>query len=243
MPQTQPRQGGVFAPPLTDAKLAAYKELAAQAPPQARDAMESLIKCVETWWELPDSTRDGTPHASGVGVMIPLEEDHAAALDDHIPWRDELNSYAARFDALDADAARRNGENASQWQAAVQEDLLTKEFPHEHERRFFGRTKAHRAVLTALEPLGVNVQSVADKVLNAIIGVLFPGTSTSSLRDAEAKLKRVGDALRKAISGKYYENIPRPKREPTPTRDAAHHLLWHVNELDLGREPITSDKL
>lgn len=28
-----------------------------------------------------------------------------------------------------------------------------------------------------------------------------------------------------------------------PLRDAAHHLLWHVVELDKGREPITSDKL
>lgn len=27
------------------------------------------------------------------------------------------------------------------------------------------------------------------------------------------------------------------------TRDAAHHLLWHVVELDLGREPLTADKL
>jgi len=26
-------------------------------------------------------------------------------------------------------------------------------------------------------------------------------------------------------------------------RDAAHHLLWHVVELDLDREPITTDKL
>lgn len=26
-------------------------------------------------------------------------------------------------------------------------------------------------------------------------------------------------------------------------RDAAHLLLWHVRELDLGREPITADKL
>lgn len=28
-----------------------------------------------------------------------------------------------------------------------------------------------------------------------------------------------------------------------PLRDAAHHLLWHVIELDLGREPLTKDKL
>lgn len=26
-------------------------------------------------------------------------------------------------------------------------------------------------------------------------------------------------------------------------RNAAHHLLWHVVELDLGREPLTKDKL
>lgn len=26
-------------------------------------------------------------------------------------------------------------------------------------------------------------------------------------------------------------------------RNAAYHLLWHVNELELGREPITTDKL
>lgn len=26
-------------------------------------------------------------------------------------------------------------------------------------------------------------------------------------------------------------------------RDAAHHLLWHVKELDLDREPLTADKL
>lgn len=28
-----------------------------------------------------------------------------------------------------------------------------------------------------------------------------------------------------------------------PLRDAAHHLLWHVRELDLDREPLTKDKL
>ena len=28
-----------------------------------------------------------------------------------------------------------------------------------------------------------------------------------------------------------------------PLRDAAHHLLWFANELNLDREPITSDKL
>ena len=38
-------------------------------------------------------------------------------------------------------------------------------------------------------------------------------------------------------------SIPRPVLEDTQLRDAAFHLLWHVKELDLDREPITTDKL
>lgn len=34
-----------------------------------------------------------------------------------------------------------------------------------------------------------------------------------------------------------------PNDTEKPLRDAAHHLLWHVVELDLDREPITADKL
>lgn len=36
---------------------------------------------------------------------------------------------------------------------------------------------------------------------------------------------------------------PRPPLESTALRDAAHHLLWHVHELALDREPLTIDKL
>lgn len=43
------------------------------------------------------------------------------------------------------------------------------------------------------------------------------------------------------IFGQRFEKIdPVSDRE---LRNAAHHLLWHVRELDLGREPITTDKL
>lgn len=42
---------------------------------------------------------------------------------------------------------------------------------------------------------------------------------------------------------KHRDSIPRPKLEDTSLRNAAFHLLWHVVELDLDREPLTSDKL
>ena len=41
--------------------------------------------------------------------------------------------------------------------------------------------------------------------------------------------------------GDLFETISNETRREL--RDAAHHLLWHVHELDLDREPITTDKL
>lgn len=38
-----------------------------------------------------------------------------------------------------------------------------------------------------------------------------------------------------------FETIPNETQKPL--RDAAFHLLWHVKELSLGREPLTNDKL
>jgi hypothetical protein len=134
MPPIQPRVGGSFAPPLTDEMLAGYRDHAAKAAPEIADAMRELLACVDHWWGLPDSKRAGKAHASGTGTMIPLEAEHADALDSLIPWRKELDNYAKLFDTIDP---------------------------------------------------------ARDKAL----------------------------------------------------RDAAFHLLWHVNELDLGREPITADKL
>lgn len=37
-----------------------------------------------------------------------------------------------------------------------------------------------------------------------------------------------------------FETIPAEQKE---LRDAAFHLLWHLKELDLGREPATLDRL
>ena len=127
------RFGGSFAPPLNDDLVANYKAMAEALPAdsQIRDAMLKLHTCCAQWWELPESTGGGKPHASGRGTIIGLDEPIKKALWEAIPWRTELDAMAKLFDGIDA------------------------------------------------------------------------------------------------IKQK-------------PLRDAAHHLLWHANELDLDREPITS---
>jgi hypothetical protein len=82
--------GGSFAPPITDEKLAAYKALAASAPQRVRTAMEELIAAVDAWWALPESSKAGSKHPTGVGAIVPLEDDHVQKLWDVVPWDYEL---------------------------------------------------------------------------------------------------------------------------------------------------------
>lgn len=131
------RIGGCFAPPLTDEILTKYRQLinAVPAKTQLREALEDCFSCCGKWWELPESTNGkGSPHLSGKGVMLDLDDNIKADLWDHIPWDEEI----ATFDKL------------------------------------------------------------------------FDGISPTSQRDL---------------------------------RNAAYHLLWHVRELNLDREPITTDKI
>jgi hypothetical protein len=109
--------GGSFAPPLTDESLAAYRQLADAAPAQVRDAMAALLGCVGKWWELPESGGASAPHPSGAGRVIELSDDVAAALDAHIPWREELSMFAGLFDSIDPvkDAALRNAAHHLLW--------------------------------------------------------------------------------------------------------------------------------
>ena len=132
-----PRVGGSFAPPLTDDLIQVYQDLidGLDCPSPVYDAMAKLMACVRQWWDLPESSPDGSqPHPSGSGVIVPLDSPIASALWEAIPWKHELDGMQALFDAIPA-----------------------------------GTEKA--------------------------------------------------------------------------LRDAAFHLLWHVKELDLDREPITSEKL
>jgi hypothetical protein len=92
--------GGSFAPPLTAEKLVRFRELAQQAGPQPAEAMEKLCQMVEAHQRLAPATEGGKPHSSGMGVIIPLKEETVAALDQHVPWREELQMYANWFEQI-----------------------------------------------------------------------------------------------------------------------------------------------
>lgn len=106
------RAGGSFAPPITEEQLAAYQALADSAEAEVREAMLTLHNCVAQWWELPESTVEGQPHASGRGVIVPLTNDLKAQLFDAIPWSRELKSMGELFEQLDA-ATQRDLRNAA----------------------------------------------------------------------------------------------------------------------------------
>lgn len=111
--------GGSFAPPLTDELLAGYRTLIDAQPPQTllRDALEHLYRCVMQWWELPESKRKGKRHPVGVGFIVDLEEDHAKALWEAIPWDHELDAMARLFEAIDpkGERALRNAAHHLLW--------------------------------------------------------------------------------------------------------------------------------
>jgi hypothetical protein len=95
--------GGSFAPPLSDEKFAAYKALAAGLPPSpVKDAMAGMIRCCEAWWGLPEPAGTAVrAHPSGRGQVVALQADHAAALDDLIPWGYELKAAQELFEGID----------------------------------------------------------------------------------------------------------------------------------------------
>ena len=94
--------GGSFAPPLSDAILASYRQQIEALPErsQLREALAVLHNCAAQWWEQPDSTGDGKPHLTGRAIVVPLDTAIAEALWDHIPWDDELEIFAKLFDAI-----------------------------------------------------------------------------------------------------------------------------------------------
>jgi hypothetical protein len=93
--------GGSFAPPLDPGKLIAYRKLAGGAEPRVQHALNELCDMVEAFHKHPRSKRQGTPHPSGVGLMVPLEKEVAAAIDAHVPWADECESLKQVFGAID----------------------------------------------------------------------------------------------------------------------------------------------
>lgn len=93
-----------LAPALTDDTLSRYAALiAGLGPDQAelQDALAALLKCVATWWELPDST-ESPVHWAWRGTQrvaqIPLSDALARALWDVTPWMRELDTLSTPRD-------------------------------------------------------------------------------------------------------------------------------------------------
>lgn len=110
-----------FAPPLDDTKLSRYKALVDAgdvATPEQREAMHTLLRCVEAWWEAPESNRKdgrrlqikspvfddngnlelddkGAPVREDVIVQeVPFTDDIIKSLDATTPWMRELNTLS-----------------------------------------------------------------------------------------------------------------------------------------------------
>ena len=114
-----PYVGGSFAPPFSDESLAYYREIADGADPAkygpVKDAMNTLLNCCEQWWDLPEPQHgQSSPHPSGTGEIVPLEPHHADMLDEHIPWKHELEGMKTLFDTIDPirDKELRNAASA-----------------------------------------------------------------------------------------------------------------------------------
>lgn len=95
--------GGSFAPELTEEKLQRYADLVRSTEPSEviGDYLRQLLKVVTAWWALPESTGPvGEKHASGRGVLQPLDEPIKNELWELIPWAGEINAIQTELDKL-----------------------------------------------------------------------------------------------------------------------------------------------
>ena len=91
--------GGSFAPPIDEAKLAAYESLIPSDDRQVADYMASLIAMVRKFQETPESTIPGSPHPV-VGIIVPLEESEVQRIWDVVPYREECDAIGLVFERL-----------------------------------------------------------------------------------------------------------------------------------------------
>jgi len=218
------------APPLTDELLATYRKAIDALPSDSpyKVALDNCWKCCKTWWELPEP--EGTQrNAQPWGEIVAMHDDHKKALWDLIPWEHELDSLAGApegrlglFDEIEADANIRNAERGQQWNMAVIKHVISTFYPDD--------PNEYDRIWAAIH--------AEAKWINTV--------SNTTKMDYEAKKKKAQeccDSIVKSVNSKNYPAIPRPKMEPTPLRDAAMHLIWHVRELNRDREPLTLDKI
>jgi hypothetical protein len=101
-----PYVGGSFAPAMGREELASYRKLAETAEPHVKKAMLALTECCAVHHKAPKSAKRGSPHPSGRGTVVPLEDLHKESLKEHLPEADELDMYSARFDAIDSQSQK-----------------------------------------------------------------------------------------------------------------------------------------
>lgn len=92
--------GGSFAPPLSDETIAKYEAMIAALPASpVKDGMATCLNCCKKWWDLPESNSKKVPHMTGV-AMTPLDKPIMVALDEHIPWENEIQAIADAFETI-----------------------------------------------------------------------------------------------------------------------------------------------
>ena len=220
--------GGSFAPPLTDEKLEGYRRLLFELPPSPeKDGIAYVAPSPEKWWELPEAqgTERGR-HPFGMEI-IRLQEDHQAILDELIPWEHELKALGGTrepglFHRIEAGAVERNSPKLQDWTLRVYEHLTARHFPEDPE------TYARIWEAAGKKDSWWNFVSEAER---------------QRFLELLPKAQQCCREIAQTVSSKFHPDIPRPVLEPTRVRDMAFHLLWHSREFDLGREPLTIDKL
>lgn len=232
----QVRIGGSFAPPLTDELLSQYESLINSTDPRSPvgSALRTCLSCCKEWWNLPDPThKNGSAlHLTGRGVIHWLDDEHRELLWNHIPWAgqtledgstapNELEAISQTFHQIESDAATRNGQAADNWKQTVALAITAKHFPE---------PGLYQTLTRAFKSAGVWLR-------------LLPDSHREHVKAQFEKMRQCDEEIALAISTKTYESIPYPTPEPTPLRNCAFHLLWFVRELDLDREPLTSDQL
>lgn len=104
---TQVRIGGTFAPPVDETVLTSYHDqIVSMSDSQVKEYLTKCYECVAAWWNLPESSGEGTPHPSGRGLIVDLTKENKEALWDLIPWQEELNVISTVFDSLPSGPVR-----------------------------------------------------------------------------------------------------------------------------------------
>lgn len=113
MKTVQRHIGGSFAPPVDDAKIDRFEQLAKEcSDSQIQGYMLDLVKMLRTFRETPESQRPGSSHPSGVGTIVPLEDAEIERIWDVVPWPEECDVMGRVFDKLPAGCRRVNDPTA-----------------------------------------------------------------------------------------------------------------------------------